>query len=77
MTIRFQRGALDRGRFSGNGRPRAWVAADVLRIENGLLIEHWDVLQDEVTAADSLSGRPMFGAAFAADDGVQEVELAA
>lgn len=65
------------GRFSGNGRPRAWVAADVLRIENGLLIEHWDVLQDEVTAAESLSGRPMFGTAFAADEPSPPAELAA
>ena len=35
------------GRFSGNGRPVAWIAADILRIENGRLAEHWDVLQDE------------------------------
>jgi len=54
------------GRFSGSGRPRAWIAADILRIDNGLLAEHWDVLQDEVTAAESVSGRPMFGDHFAA-----------
>ncbi len=53
------------GRFSGNGRPRAWIAADVLRIENGRFVEHWDVLQDEVTRAESISGRPMFGPEFA------------
>src|SRR6516225_10790274 len=34
------------GRFSRNGRPVAWIAADVVRIENGRLAEHWDVLQD-------------------------------
>src|SRR5246127_5083468 len=28
------------GRFSGNGRPVAWIAADILRIENGRLAEH-------------------------------------
>jgi hypothetical protein len=39
------------GRFSGNGRPAAWVAADVVRIEDGKLAEHWDVLQDEATQA--------------------------
>src|SRR5581483_1041721 len=33
------------GRFSGHGRPIAWIAADVLRIEDGRLAEHWDVLQ--------------------------------
>ena len=40
------------GRFSGHGRPAAWVAADVVRIENGVLAEHWDVLQDEATQAE-------------------------
>jgi len=54
------------GRFSGNGRPAAWIAADVVRIENGVLAEHWDVLQDEATQAESLSGRPMFGDRFPA-----------
>jgi predicted SnoaL-like aldol condensation-catalyzing enzyme len=54
------------GRFSGNGRPAAWVAADVVRIENGLLAEHWDVLQDEATEAESKSGLPMFGDRFPA-----------
>jgi predicted SnoaL-like aldol condensation-catalyzing enzyme len=49
------------GRFTGRGAPRAWAAADVLRIENGLLAEHWDVLADEVTAEESKSGRPMVG----------------
>jgi predicted SnoaL-like aldol condensation-catalyzing enzyme len=49
------------GRFSGNGRPVAWIAADIVRIENGLLTEHWDVLQDEASQAESRSGLPMFG----------------
>ena len=52
------------GRFSGNGRPVAWIAADILRIENGRLAEHWDVLQDEATKAQSKSGLPMFGSNF-------------
>jgi predicted SnoaL-like aldol condensation-catalyzing enzyme len=52
------------GRFSGNGRPVAWIAADIVRIENGRLAEHWDVLQDEATKAESKSGRPMFGVTF-------------
>src|SRR3981189_2701308 len=54
------------GRFSGTGRPVAWVAADIVRIENGRLAEHWDVLQDEVTKAESKSGLPMFGDRFTA-----------
>ena len=52
------------GRFSGIGRPAAWVAADVVRFEDGLLTEHWDVLQDEATQAESVSGLPMFGDRF-------------
>jgi len=52
------------GRFSGSGRPAAWVAADVLRIEDGKFAEHWDVLQDEATKAQSVSGLPMFGDRF-------------
>ena len=52
------------GRFSGNGRPVAWIAADIVRIENGRLGEHWDVLQDEATKAESKSGLPMFGDRF-------------
>ena len=52
------------GRFSGNGRPAAWVAADVIRFEDCLLAEHWDVLQDEPTQAESVSGLPMFGTRF-------------
>jgi predicted SnoaL-like aldol condensation-catalyzing enzyme len=52
------------GRFSGHGRPRNWIVADILRIANGQLAEHWDVIQDEVSKADSLSGLPMFGDKF-------------
>lgn len=55
-------------RFSGNGRPRAWIGVDIVRIEGGLLVEHWDVLQDEATKAESQSKRPMFGEAFSPDD---------
>ena len=52
------------GRFSGNGRPAAFIAADIVRIEEGRLAEHWDVLQDEATGAESKSGPPMFGEQF-------------
>ena len=54
------------GRFSGIGRPVAWIAADIVRIENGRLAEHWDVLQDEAAKAESKSGLPMFGDHFTA-----------
>src|SRR5437016_427141 len=49
------------GRFVNNGRPRAWVASDVIRVASGRIVEHWDTLQDEVTREESKSGLPMFG----------------
>ena len=52
------------GRFSGFGEPVNWIAADILRIEDGVLVEHWDVIQDEATQEQSKSGRPMFGVSF-------------
>jgi predicted SnoaL-like aldol condensation-catalyzing enzyme len=54
------------GRYSGNGRPANWVAADILRIADGVLAEHWDVLQDEAARGESKSGLPMFGKEFPA-----------
>ena len=33
------------------------IAADVVRIEDGRLAEHWDVLQDEATEAELKSGQ--------------------
>jgi predicted SnoaL-like aldol condensation-catalyzing enzyme len=39
----------------------AWIAADIVRMQDGKLAEHWDVLQDEATKAQSVSGLPMFG----------------
>jgi len=52
------------GRFSGIGLPRNWIAADIVRIADGVLAEHWDVLQDEAARAESKSGLPMFGDSF-------------
>jgi predicted SnoaL-like aldol condensation-catalyzing enzyme len=49
------------GRFSGLGLPANWIVVDIVRIENGLLAEHWDVIEDEVTREKSASGLPMFG----------------
>jgi predicted SnoaL-like aldol condensation-catalyzing enzyme len=54
------------GRFSGIGQPVNWVVVDILRIENGKLAEHWDVIQDEATRESSKSGLPMFGDKFPA-----------
>jgi predicted SnoaL-like aldol condensation-catalyzing enzyme len=52
------------GRFSGFGQPVNWIAADILRMEDGVLVEHWDVIQDEATRESSKSGLPMFGDKF-------------
>jgi len=51
------------GRFSGF-LPVNWIAADILRIEDGTLVEHWDVIQDEATRGESKSKAPMFGTSF-------------
>ena len=52
------------GRFSGFGQPVNWIAADILRIKDGILVEHWDVIQDEASRESSKSGLPMFGTDF-------------
>ena len=52
------------GRFSGMELPVNWIAADILRIDNGIMVEHWDVIQDEATQEQSKSGLPMFGDKF-------------
>lgn len=52
------------GRFSGIGQPANWIAADIVRMKDGILVEHWDVIQDEATRESSKSGLPMFGEQF-------------
>jgi predicted SnoaL-like aldol condensation-catalyzing enzyme len=52
------------GRFSNVGQRADWIVADIVRIEDGVLAEHWDVIQDEATAGESQSGLPMFGNTF-------------
>ena len=71
-TLKYEPGAIVaegdyvivHGRFSNTGRSRNWIAADVVRVVGGVLAEHWDVLQDEATEAESQSGLPMFGTKF-------------
>jgi predicted SnoaL-like aldol condensation-catalyzing enzyme len=52
------------GRFSNIGLPVNWIAADVVCLKDGILVEHWDVIQDEATEQQSKSGNPMFGDSF-------------
>ena len=47
------------GRYLGFG-PKPLVAVDIFRITDGKIAEHWDVLQEEVPAAQTKSGNPMF-----------------
>lgn len=55
------------GRFSGMGLPAAWVVVDTVRMQSGLLAEHWDVVEDEVSREASASGLPMLGDSFPED----------
>ena len=72
LTLKYEAGlilaerdyVIVHGRFSGFGAPTNWIAADILRIEDGVLAEHWDVIQDEAGRTESKSGAPMFGSEF-------------
>ena len=71
-TLRYESGeilaendlVIVHGRYSGIGQSANWIVADIVRIKAGVLAEHWDVIQDEVTRAASKSGLPMFGDKF-------------
>jgi len=52
------------GHYSNTGLPADWIVVDIVRVANGQLVEHWDVIQDEATRATSKSGLPMFGMHF-------------
>jgi len=62
------------GRYSGLGQPANWIVADIVRIKDGVLVEHWDVIQDEVTQQQSKSGLPMFGDKFPNTSGTTKQE---
>ncbi len=64
LTVANGEYVLLHGRFSGIGQPANWIVVDIVRLERGVLAEHWDVIQDEVTMEASISGLPMFGNAF-------------
>ena len=56
------------GRFAHIGQAANWVVVDICRLEAGVIVEHWDVIQDEVGLAASAGGRPE-GESAAAGDG--------
>ena len=64
MTVAENDLVIVQGRFSGFGQPVNWIAADILRVKDGILVEHWDVIQDEASQESSKSGLPMFGNKF-------------
>jgi predicted SnoaL-like aldol condensation-catalyzing enzyme len=72
QTMRYENGTILaegnllmlHGRFSGLSLPANWIVVDVVRLEDGLLAERWDVIEDEATRETSVSGLPMFGTAF-------------
>lgn len=71
-TLRYESGeilagndlVIVHGRYSGIGQPANWIVADIVRMKDGVLAEHWDVIQDEATRETSKSGLPMFGEKF-------------
>jgi predicted SnoaL-like aldol condensation-catalyzing enzyme len=71
-TLRYEPGVIAaegdfviiHGRYSDFGVPVNWIVADIVRMQDGILVEHWDVIQDEATEEQSKSGNPMFGDTF-------------
>ena len=47
------------GRYTGWG-PKPMVAVDIFRVEGDKVVEHWDVMQEEVPAGNTASGNAMF-----------------
>jgi predicted SnoaL-like aldol condensation-catalyzing enzyme len=37
------------------GLPANWIVVDIVRLENGKLAEHWDVVEDEATKEASVA----------------------
>src|ERR1700745_3287221 len=61
LTVAVGDYVLVHGRFTGLGLPANWIVVDIVRLENGLLAEHWDVIEDEATREKSASALPIFG----------------
>lgn len=49
------------GRYIGLAE-KPIIAVDIFRVKDGRIVEHWDVMQEETPASDSVSGNAMFPA---------------
>ena len=47
------------GRYNNWGG-KTMLAVDIFRLENGKVVEHWDVMQEEVPADKAVNGNAMF-----------------
>jgi predicted SnoaL-like aldol condensation-catalyzing enzyme len=47
------------GRYTGWG-PKPIIAVDIFLVKEGRLVEHWDVMQEEMPIPRTQSQRPMF-----------------
>jgi predicted SnoaL-like aldol condensation-catalyzing enzyme len=47
------------GRYVGWG-PKPIIGVDIFRVAGGKIAEHWDVLQEEIPAEQSVNGNNMF-----------------
>ena len=74
-TLRYEAGVMlaegdlvmVHGRFSGIGQPANWIVVDIIRLEDDVLAEHWDVIQDEASKEASRSGLQCSAARFLGD----------
>jgi predicted SnoaL-like aldol condensation-catalyzing enzyme len=48
----------------GSGSSKLEIGRHIVRVKDGILMEHWDVIQDEATEEQSKSDLPMFGDTF-------------
>ena len=46
------------GRYSSTGLPANWIVADIIRMKDGVLVKHSDVIQDEATQASPRDAIP-------------------
>src|SRR5260370_7271582 len=66
-TLRYEAGVMlaegefvmVHGRFSGIGQPANWIVVDIIRLEDGVLPQHWHLIHHTASQHASLSCLPM------------------